>query len=130
MNSGAPWPAAEQSEGWVIGIQRKLHKWATDDQARRFANLHNLVCDPATVLMAWQRVRGNKGSRSAGVDGQTAYHVEQVLGVGRFLAGMRSSFARGPTGRWRSASGRSQNAVESAADWRFRRSRIVSCRPP
>jgi hypothetical protein len=34
-------------------------------------------------------VRGNRGSRSAGVDGQTAYHVAQVLGVERFLADVR-----------------------------------------
>ena len=36
-------------------------------------------------MVAWRRVRDNRGSRSAGVDGQTAFHVEQVLGVERFL---------------------------------------------
>jgi len=29
----------------VLGIQRKLHKWASDDPNRRFKDLHNLVCD-------------------------------------------------------------------------------------
>jgi RNA-directed DNA polymerase len=34
-----------------------------------FEDLHNLVCDPAFLVVAWSRVRVNKGSRSAGVDG-------------------------------------------------------------
>ena len=41
--------------------------------SRRFDDLFNLVCDPAFLLVGWRRVRGNKGARSAGVDGQTAY---------------------------------------------------------
>jgi hypothetical protein len=105
VNTGASWPTPEVAEVRVLGIQRKLHKWAMDDQARRFDDLHNLVCDPATMLMAWRRVRGNKGSRSAGVDGQTAYHVEQVLGSSRSSTGCASSFARGAIGRWPFASG-------------------------
>ena len=28
----------------VLGIQRKLHKWASDDPNRRFTDLHNLAC--------------------------------------------------------------------------------------
>jgi RNA-directed DNA polymerase len=95
VNTGASWPPPQMAEERVLGIQRKLHKWASDDQARRFCDLHNLVCDPATLRMAWQRVRGNKGSRSAGVDGQTAYHVEQVLGVERFLDGLREQLRSG-----------------------------------
>jgi RNA-directed DNA polymerase len=31
--------------------------------------LWNLVCDPAVLVVAWRRVRGNRGKRSAGVDG-------------------------------------------------------------
>ena len=79
----------------VLGIQRKLHKWAKDDQARRFSDLHDLVCDRATLLLAWRRVKANRGSRSAGVDGQTAYHVEQVLGVARFLGRLREGLRSG-----------------------------------
>ncbi|MCA1697522.1 MAG: group II intron reverse transcriptase/maturase [Actinobacteria bacterium] len=89
MNAGAPWPDPKVARERVLGIQRKLHKWASDDQDRRFNDLHNLVCDPAMLMVAWQRVRSNRGSRSAGVDGQTARHVEQVLGVEKFLAGLR-----------------------------------------
>ena len=95
MNTGASWRSVEEAEARVLGIQRKLHKWAIDDQARRFDDLHNLVCDPATMLLAWRRVRGNRGSRSGGVDGQTAYHVEQVLGVQQFLDELREQLRSG-----------------------------------
>ena len=95
MNSGAPWLTPEAAAERVLGIQRKLHRWACDDQSRRFPDLHNLVCDRATLLVAWGRVRGNRGSRSAGVDGQTAAHVEQVLGVERFLDELREQLRTG-----------------------------------
>jgi RNA-directed DNA polymerase len=95
LNSDASWPTPEAAAERVLEIQRKLHKWATTDQDRRFSDLHNLVCDPATLMVAWRRVRANRGSRSAGVDGQTAYHVEQVLGVERFLAGLREELRSG-----------------------------------
>ncbi len=94
MNSGAPWPTAEEAETRVLGIQRKLSKWARDDQDRRSSDLHNLVCDPATLMVAWRRVRTNRGSRSAGVDGQSAHHVES-RGVNRFLAELREQLRSG-----------------------------------
>ena len=57
------------AERRVREIQTKLHRWARDDPHRRFDDLYNLVCDPAFLLVAWDRVRGNKGARTAGVDG-------------------------------------------------------------
>jgi RNA-directed DNA polymerase len=94
LNSDAPLPVPMAQER-VLEIQRKLHKWAQDDQDRRFSDLHNLVCDPATLQVAWQRVRTNRGSRSAGVDGQTAAYVEKVLGVERFLGDLREELRSG-----------------------------------
>jgi RNA-directed DNA polymerase len=47
----------------------KLHRWATDGPDRRFGDLFNLVCDPAFLTVGWDRVRGNRGARTAGVDG-------------------------------------------------------------
>ena len=90
MNTDAPWPTAEQAEARVLGIQAKLHRWAIDDPTRRFDDLFNLVGDPAFLLVGWRRVRGNKGARTAGVDGQTAYYVEQVRGEVAFLADLRA----------------------------------------
>ena len=90
MNIGAPWPTAEQAEARVLEIQTKLHRWATDAPDRRFADLFNLVCDPAVLLVAWRRVRGNKGARTAGVDGQTVYYIQQRRGEAVFLAELRA----------------------------------------
>jgi RNA-directed DNA polymerase len=39
------------------------------------------MCDPAFLMVAWVRVRGNKGARSAGLDGQTAYSIEAGEGL-------------------------------------------------
>src|SRR3954451_11773640 len=95
LNSDAPMlePMVAQARG--LGIQSKLNKWAQDDQDRRFKDLHNLVCDPVTLQVAWHRVRANRGSRSAGVDGDTAYYVEHRLGVPKFLAGLREELRTG-----------------------------------
>jgi RNA-directed DNA polymerase len=74
----------------VLQIQTRLHRWATDDPGRRFDDLYNLVCDPGVLAEAWRRVRGNKGGRSAGVDGHTAYAVEAGRGADRFLSDLRA----------------------------------------
>jgi hypothetical protein len=89
---GAPWPRLPvgEAEARVLGIQTKLHRWAADDRRCRFDDLFNLVCAPAFLLVGWRRVRGNKGARSAGVDGQTAYHVERERGEAVFLAELRA----------------------------------------
>jgi RNA-directed DNA polymerase len=71
--------------------QRKLHKWASTQPTKRFDDLWNLVCDPATLQVAWARVRNNQGSRTAGVDAVTRYHMEQRYGADRFLEELRSS---------------------------------------
>jgi len=78
-----------RAERRVREIQTKLHRWAREDRPRRFDDLYNLVADPAFLLVAWDRVRGNKGARTAGVDGETAYYVQTVRGVEGFLDELR-----------------------------------------
>lgn len=75
----------------VLEIQAKLHQWARSDPGRRFDDLYNLVCDPAFLRVAWYRVRGNRGARSAGVDGMTAWHVENTVGVETLVGGLREA---------------------------------------
>lgn len=75
MNTGEPWPSLDEARVRVLGIQTKLHQWSTDDDGRRFDDLFNLVADPAFLTVAWDRVRSNRGARSAGVDGVTARSV-------------------------------------------------------
>jgi len=69
VNTDVLWPDPEWAESRVLRIQTKLHQWAIEDPDRRFDDLFNLVCDPAVLVVAWTRVRGNRGKRSAGVDG-------------------------------------------------------------
>jgi RNA-directed DNA polymerase len=91
VNTDEPSIALYRAQRRVLEIQTKLHRRAGDDPHRRFDDLYNLVCDPAFLLVAWDRVRGNKGARSAGVDGATAYSVESELGVEVFLDRLRVS---------------------------------------
>jgi RNA-directed DNA polymerase len=74
----------------VLEIQAKLHRWARDDPHRRFDDVFNLVTDPAFLLIAWDRVRHNKGAKTAGVDGQSAHYVQAVVGVEEFLNRLRT----------------------------------------
>jgi RNA-directed DNA polymerase len=90
VNTGAPWPTAEEATARVLEIQIKLHRWATDDPQRRFRDLDNLVRDPAFLMVAWSRVKGNRGGRSAGVDGQTARAIADRRGEEKFLTKLRS----------------------------------------
>ncbi|WP_406493331.1 reverse transcriptase domain-containing protein [Streptomyces sp. NBC_00846] len=90
MNTDELEHAVYQAERKVLKIQTKLHCWARDDPHRRFDDLFNLVADPAFLLVAWDRVRSNKGARTAGVDGRTARSVEAGQGVEDFLDGLRS----------------------------------------
>ncbi len=87
MNTGAPWPNLEEAEPRVLAMQTKLHQWAISDPDRRFDDLYNLVYDPAFLVVAWDRVRSNKGARSAGIDGIAPRSIEP--GGGEFLEGIR-----------------------------------------
>ena len=87
MNTGASWPSLEEAEPRVLAMQTKLHQWAVSDAGRRFDDLYNLVYDPAFLVVAWDRVRSNKGARSAGVDGIAPRSIEP--GGGEFLEGIR-----------------------------------------
>ncbi|MGW1659430.1 group II intron reverse transcriptase/maturase, partial [Streptomyces atratus] len=91
MNTDELESALYWGERRVLEIQTKLHQWAGGDPHRRFDDLFNLVTDPAFLLVAWARVRGNKGARTAGVDGRTAHYVEAVRGVEVFLDELRSA---------------------------------------
>lgn len=76
----------------VLGIQTKLHSWAAADPGRCFGDLFNLVVDPGFLVMAWTRVRENKGAKTAGIDGATAWSVENSeRGVAGFLTELRTS---------------------------------------
>lgn len=76
VNIGVLLSAPSRASQRVLGIQTKLHHWAAAQADRRFDDLFNLVADPAFLVMAWTRVRENKGAKTAGIDGATAWSVE------------------------------------------------------
>ena len=88
--SGPVGPRARVSE-----MQAKLHRWAVADPGRRFDDLFNFVHDPATLMMAFDRVAGNRGANTPGVDGLTAAGVEERIGVPGFLDDLRAAVKDG-----------------------------------
>jgi RNA-directed DNA polymerase len=96
LNSGAPGQRAGDGPfARVSGMQAKLHRWAAADAGRRFGDLFNLVHDLATLRVAWDRVAGNAGARTAGSDGWTVGRVEREIGVTGFLDGLRNTLRDG-----------------------------------
>ena len=91
MNTGDPEAVLYRAERRVLKIQTKLYQWACADPGRRFDDLFNLVTDPAFLLVAWDRVRSNRGARTAGVDRRTASSIERQVGVEDFLDTLRST---------------------------------------
>jgi RNA-directed DNA polymerase len=87
VNIGAPWPDLYEAELRVHAMQAKLHQWAVSSPDRRFDDLFNLVYDPAFLVVAWGRVRGNKGARTAGVDGVEPRSI--VFSAGAMLDKLR-----------------------------------------
>jgi RNA-directed DNA polymerase len=96
VNTDAPSEPVRYTGYWrVREIQAKLHEWAAADPGRRFDDLFGLVTDPAFLYEAWERVRGNKGARTTGVDHQTVYDIENRIGVETFLAQLREDLRSG-----------------------------------
>lgn len=88
-------PVREHPVAWVSQIQAKLYRWAAADPGRRFDDLFNLVCDPATLWMAWDRVATNRGARAAGSDGLTVAMITDRVGVTEYLHGLREQLRTG-----------------------------------
>jgi RNA-directed DNA polymerase len=87
VNTDAPWPDLDEAELRVLKIQAKLHQWAINSPDRRFDDLFNLVADPAFLTVGWARVRGNRGARTAGIDGVKPRSI--VFGTATFLPILR-----------------------------------------
>src|SRR4029077_918138 len=93
VNIGAPWPDLDEAERRGLAMPKKLHRWAMADPGRRFDDLANLVYDRAFLVIAWSRVRGNKGARTAGVDGVAPRSI--ASGVEALLGGLRDDLKAG-----------------------------------
>jgi RNA-directed DNA polymerase len=85
VNTGEPWPDAVTAGLRVRRMQTKLHQWAADDPGRRFDDLFNLICHPDFLAVAWDRVAGNKGARTPGVDRVIPAFISDPADVAAFL---------------------------------------------
>jgi RNA-directed DNA polymerase len=95
-NTGAVrWPGVDSAYLAVRRMQIKLHRWAGEDASRRFGDLWNLVYDPAFLVHAWERVAGNKGARTPGIDRATVVWIETCVGVEVFLNHIRDLLKSG-----------------------------------
>jgi RNA-directed DNA polymerase len=79
----------------VAEMQTKLHRWAAADPGRRFDDLFNFVHDPATLIVAFSRVAGNRGANTPGIDGVTAAEIEEAIGMPGFLDDLRVQLKAG-----------------------------------
>ena len=91
LNSDNLWLSLDEAKVKVLQVQQKLHRWSREDPEKRFDDLYNLVHDRATLLVAWHRVRSNRGSRTAGIDGKSRWFIEHRRGVLPFLEDLRST---------------------------------------
>jgi RNA-directed DNA polymerase len=89
------WPDPDSAYSAVRRMQIKLHRWAGEDTSRRFGDLMNLVYEPVFLVHAWERVAGNKGARTAGVDRATVACIVTCIGVEAFLGHIRDSLKSG-----------------------------------
>lgn len=90
MNTGEPWPDPSGAGQRVLRMQAKLHRWAAGDPGRRFDDLFNLVHHPDFLTVAWERVRGNQGARTAGVDRVTPAFISDEADIMAFLSDARA----------------------------------------
>ncbi len=96
VNAGAVrWPDVDSAFWTVRRMQIKLHRWASEDHTRRFGDLYNLVYDPAFLMHAWERVSGNAGARTPGVDRATVAQIVSRVGVEVFLGQVRDLLRSG-----------------------------------
>lgn len=78
---------------WLRIVQRKLYARSEQQVDYVFGKLWGLVTDPRNLRMALARVAGNRGRRTAGVDGITVVHVTKRTDV--FIAELRAELRSG-----------------------------------
>jgi group II intron reverse transcriptase/maturase len=55
---------------------KHLHKLAKRDPSKRFDHLWELATDPGWLMQAWEEIRSNKGSMTAGIDTTVATDID------------------------------------------------------
>jgi group II intron reverse transcriptase/maturase len=55
---------------------KHLHKLAKRDPSKRFNHLWDILTDPKWLMQAWEEIRSNKGSMTAGIDALIAVDID------------------------------------------------------
>jgi RNA-directed DNA polymerase len=55
---------------------KHLHKLAKRNPRKRFDHLWELVTDPAWLMQAWEEIRSNQGSMTAGINSTIATDID------------------------------------------------------
>jgi RNA-directed DNA polymerase len=76
-------------------VVRTGGRWRRTVTTQHLASGLPVLCDPATLIVAFARVAGNRGARTAGVDGLTVADVEAQVGVPGFLDDLRTQLKSG-----------------------------------
>jgi len=85
----AMYVASQSDKDWLLNVQRKLYTRSQENPAYVFRKLWGLVTDSRNLRMAFARVAGNRGRRTAGVDRVTVRKVLVQQGVEEFVGGVR-----------------------------------------
>lgn len=63
----------------VAQIQKHVGELARVNPERSFEKVYRVISNETWLTEAWKRIRNNKGSKTAGVDGQTKNDVDETL---------------------------------------------------
>ena len=117
----AMYVASRDDRLWLLNVQRKLYARSWEHPDTSFQKLWGLITDPRNLRIALERVRRNRGARTAGIDRVT---VRQVLHAGSepFVADLRAELRRGDfrPSRYDECSSRRQENPGSFARWASR----------
>lgn len=90
----AMYVATTADRRWLLNEQKKLYLRSWTEPSFTFRKLWGLVTDPHNLRCAFSRVAGNRGRRTAGMDGK-AVHQITVSGADRFLEQVRTDLRSG-----------------------------------
>lgn len=80
---------------WLLGVQRKLYQWSREHPEDAYREVWNWVTDSRNLRMAWQKVAGNRGKRTPGVDGLTVESITADIGPAIYLWELRKELRAG-----------------------------------
>jgi RNA-directed DNA polymerase len=89
----ATYVAPRPDGDWLLSEQRKLYTRSEESVDYVFRKLWGLVTDPRNLRVAFGRVAGNRGRRTAGVDGATVGAIVQR--AEDFIAALRTELRSG-----------------------------------